>query len=125
MSEAIYVAGEAADDFQQWYREEYMKEISQLKGWRRTSRFQNGRAGPPPSGDNSPENSSPRWLALHEFEEDSLDDTRHISSLLSQYKHAADANKNAREPEISLFRLMRVYGDSTTVWQDPNLDKII
>ncbi len=70
MSEAIDPAENITDEaFHTWYRQNYIKELSQRKGWRRTSRFDNtmGLGG---------RSQKPRWLALHEFDEKSFDGGR-------------------------------------------------
>ncbi|KAK3370576.1 hypothetical protein B0H63DRAFT_514649 [Podospora didyma] len=113
VTETIDPAKISADQFNSWYRQTYIKEISQLKGWRRTSRFDNGMA-------------QPKWLALHEFDQSGFDaNTTKISGLLGKSKETKDIEKSAKKIELALWSLVRVYGDGKASWGRPGEDKIL
>ena len=87
--------------------------MSQLKGWRRTSRFDNGMA-------------QPKWLALHEFEQSGFDaNVTKISGLLGKSKETKEIEKSAKKIELALWSLVRVYGDAKGSWGRPGEDKIV
>ncbi|KAH8896894.1 hypothetical protein GQ53DRAFT_760978 [Thozetella sp. PMI_491] len=107
VSEAIDPADNTTDQFHAWYRETYIKEVSKIQGWRRTSRFENTMGGGGAAPQNST-NAKPKWLALHEFES-------------SQTK---TVEQTARKLDISLFKLVRVYGNKTAPWGSSWEDRI-
>jgi hypothetical protein len=121
VSEAIDPADKTEDQFNRWYRQTYINEISQIRGWRRTSRFDTGIGSGPRNG------NLPRWLALHEFEEWSLDNATTLSSLLgkSKSKETKDIEASAKKIDMTIWKLMRVYGDPVAPWGLPGEDKLI
>jgi len=120
VSEAIDPADNTTEQFQDWYRQTYIIEISKMMGWRRTSRFDTGINRAPGNG------SQPRWLALHEFEDWAFDNkTTKISSLLGDPEKTKDIQKSAKRLDLQIWRLMRVYGDGSAPWGEPWEDKIM
>jgi hypothetical protein len=109
------VADNATDKFHAWYRQTYINEVSQIRGWRRTTRFDTGVGNGPSTG------NIPRWLALHEFDEWSLDNVTTLSTLLgkSKSKETKDIEASMKNLDITLWKLMRVYGDATAPWGPP------
>ncbi len=113
ISESIDPAENVTDQaFNAWYRQTYIKEVSQLKGWRRTSRFENTMRG------NGARGEEPRWLALHEFEDGAFEGTGEIVSLLGQSEETRAMEKNAKQRKIMPFKLAREYGNRAIFWGD-------
>jgi hypothetical protein len=50
-------------DFDQWYREEHLEQVSQMPGWRKSTRYELIS-----SNDSADADAPPRYLAIHEFE---------------------------------------------------------
>ena len=106
VSEGINPARNISDQvFNNWYRQTYIKEISQVKGWRRTSRFDNAMRG-----------NLPRWLALHEFDQGAFEGVTKIPALLGTCQETKDIERGATKIDIALFRLAREYGNNTISW---------
>ena len=107
VSEAIApAAGTTEAQFHEWYRTVYINEVSQLEGWRRTSRFEN-RMG------------QPRWFTIHEFEEYAFYDTNKsapLTSLLGTSDKTKEVQKSATKLDLAFWNLTRVYGDGTVPW---------
>lgn len=130
VSEAIEPPANTTDQtFQSWYRDTYMLEVSQIKGWRRSSRFVNAMAGG--LGPGGAKNAKPKWLTLHEFEASTafggtaVTNSTKVSSLLGQSAETRDMEKSLVKKDIALFRLARVYGDGTTAWGKHGDEKIL
>ena len=104
MSESID-PGPNTEQFHDWYRKQYITDISRLKGWRRTSRFRNTMGG------------KQKWLALHEFDEDSLRDPLK-GSLLGSSQETLAMQKTFPFIDTARFRLARVFGNATSSWVD-------
>lgn len=99
------------EKFHEWYRENYIYELSKLEGWRRTSRF---------------DISGGRWLTLHEFEESAFPpNTTAVTSLFGDPEKYQDLVKAARKIDLGLWRLVRVFGDGTAGWGLPGTDDIL
>ncbi|KAK3314407.1 hypothetical protein B0H66DRAFT_631100 [Apodospora peruviana] len=115
VTESIEPTGMTPDQFDEWYRDVYIYEVSLMEGWRRTSRFSNGMG-------------SPKWFALHEFEESAVfeaNTTGKISGLLGKSDETKEVEKAAKMVEIALWKLVRVYGDGAAAWGRPGEDHIL
>ncbi|KAM7214726.1 hypothetical protein V8F06_009891 [Rhypophila decipiens] len=112
VSESITQDREISDEkFNKWYRTTYINDISVMKGWRRTSRFNNTmRAG----GANA--KAQPKWLALHEFDEGAFDGYTDVVTLLMASDGARSMSVGAEQLGVTLFRLARQYGNKTISW---------
>ena len=104
MSEGID-PGANTEKFHDWYRSAYINEISQLKGWRRTSRFRNNMGG------------KAKWLALHEFDEGSLREPLK-GSLPGLSSETLTTQRGFPFVDIGRFKLARVFGSTTSNWVD-------
>jgi hypothetical protein len=96
----------STDKFHDWYRNVYINEVSHLKGWRRTSRFENTMTG-----------GQGRWFALHEFDEGSL--TKSLKgALLGTSQETLAVQKASTKIDMARFKLARTYGNATNTWVD-------
>jgi hypothetical protein len=55
------------DEFNRWYREEHLEQVSHMPGWRKSTRFD--LIFKVQSHDDSNREEAPKYLAIHEFEE--------------------------------------------------------
>ncbi|KAK3987990.1 hypothetical protein QBC44DRAFT_309844 [Cladorrhinum sp. PSN332] len=94
-----------------WYRDTYINEIAKTEGWRRTSRFEGG-------------SRQPKWFALHEFEDGSFVNSTKISGLLGSSTGPKDGGRSIRKADLALWKLARLYGNSTGSWGAQGGDKI-
>ncbi len=101
-----------------YYRQAYLGEVSKMPGWRRTSRFEalfgknskeDGGGGGAPS-----QPTKPQWLALHEFDGESFNniDLAFLHGKLEATRGLATI------VDISLFKLIRGFGDYSASWVD-------
>ncbi len=130
VSDAIDPAANVTDaQFNEWYHQVYIKEVSQSKGWRRTSRFDANLNRGGPAGNSSgappPRPQMPRWLSLHEFEDGAFNVSAKITSLLGQSKETKQMEKTATKIDISLFKFVRSYGNATAPWGDLQAEKLL
>jgi hypothetical protein len=65
ISAALSPAEGSDEDFDKWYREEHLFELSKCKGYTRTKRYNLVRG--------VPESRRPKYLAVHEFNDDGFD----------------------------------------------------
>ena len=116
LSEAIDPpAGMTDAAFHEWYRETHINEVSQLEGWRRTSRFEN-------------KMGSPRWFAIHEYEEYGFYDTNKsapVTALLGSSDKTKEIQKSARKLDMAFWNLTRAYGEETVPWGALSEEKIL
>lgn len=66
-STAIQPAQGTEEEFDQWYRDEHLEQVSQMPGWRKSTRYE--LIFKVQSKDDEIKEEAPKYLALHEFEE--------------------------------------------------------
>ena len=66
-STAIQPGSGMDDQFNRWYAEEHLEQVSQMPGWGRSTRFE--LIFKVQSKDDPKQESAPKYLAIHEFEE--------------------------------------------------------
>ena len=111
VTETIDPGSATSEQINNWYRQTYINDISKIEGWRRTSRFEGSR--------------QPKWFALHEFEYGSFGNSTKISGLLGNSTGNSNVGKLIKKADLALWKLMTLYGNSTTGWGQEGGDKII
>jgi hypothetical protein len=66
-STAIQPANGTEEEFDQWYREEHLEQVSRMPGWRKSTRFE--LIFKVQSKDDETKEEAPKYLAIHEFED--------------------------------------------------------
>ena len=117
VSEAIEPADGTTTEFHEWYRSEYIKQIAKLPGWRRTSRFELVFKKENKDDPNRHLNFTPKWLALHEFDEGSLP-ADGVTTLLGDATATDKITKSARKIDVAAFSILRGFGEKEACWVD-------
>ncbi|KAK4159996.1 hypothetical protein QBC43DRAFT_293464 [Cladorrhinum sp. PSN259] len=115
VTETIAPCDIPTEEFNTWYRESHINEITKLEGWRRTTLFDGGFS------------RQPKWFALHEFEDDSFGSraTEKFRLLLVNSTGPKIGDEIIKKADLAIWKLIRVYGDATTSWGRQGGDKII
>jgi hypothetical protein len=111
ISEAIEPAESTnIEDFHKWYRSVYVKEVSSLPGWRRTSRFNLVFKKENKDDPEAAKKITPKWLALHEFDVDKVDGVLGAGGLLGKSQETKNIDKTARKVDVAAFEALSSFG---------------
>lgn len=96
-------------DFDNWYREEHLEQMSHAPGWRRTVRyklvFKKETKGVPES------EKAPKWLTLLEFEPGSLSKSPKVEPPLPQTEWTKKVMGSLKKADVAKFEFIRGFGD--------------
>ncbi|KAK4182450.1 hypothetical protein QBC35DRAFT_509956 [Podospora australis] len=117
ISETINTGGKITpEELSKWYAEQYIYEVANATGWKRTSRFSTGTAS---------------WLALHEFDKvkGGSNETKQIPEGLLGTAEISEKTREigsrAKKVEVVPWELVRVYGDEKAAWGNEGEDILI
>ncbi|CAM1509559.1 Fc.00g032980.m01.CDS01 [Cosmosporella sp. VM-42] len=112
ISEAIEPVEGMTDNFNDWYRSNYITAISKFPGWRRTSRFRLVFKKENKDDSGGTEKTTPTLLTLHEFQADSMLATQKIASMLQELEGVKKVGLNPQMVDIAPFELFWGFGDT-------------
>lgn len=118
LSEAIEPSDDSADRFHEWYRNDYIKEVSQMSGWQRTSLFKLVFKKENKNDPHTGKNTTPTWLALHEFQPGSIRNPQDLPTLFSQSESVRTISEQAKKVDVAAFELLSSFGDAGKRWMD-------
>ncbi|KAF2099257.1 hypothetical protein NA57DRAFT_74761 [Rhizodiscina lignyota] len=103
-----------AEEVDRWYREEHLEQLRRdAPGWRRSTRFElvykvESKSVPPEK-----RVKAPRWLALHEFEESTLEDgPMMVKPLIPQTDWTKKMIASMIQLDAAKFKLIKGFGNT-------------
>lgn len=100
------------EDFDNFYRQEHMRQVSEQPGWRRSSRYELAKQIAAPAGSDGVK--SPFYLALHEFEDSVLPGGDKVVPFQPVSEWTMRVMGGAERIDAAKFRLVGSWGEQAS-----------